>query len=92
MGKSITPKYVVVIDGKEHEAMAWNSRQSGRPTDANLCEFVRVYGKSFELGQCNEHISMALGFIPYPSRAYIRPNSPGAGIVASWKAGMFQVW
>lgn len=96
MGKSVTPKYVVQInDGRGDNfktPMTWNSRQSGRPTAANLEKYVKVYAKSLEQGGVNAHVSEALGFIPYPNSAEIRLNDLSRQVIATWKAAMFQVW
>ena len=92
MGRSITPKYVFIVDGKNAEAMAWDGKRLGKPTNESLRKHVIAWGKSFEAGQANEHVSKALGYIPYPSRAIVRENRRDGRIVAEWKAAMFQVW
>jgi hypothetical protein len=97
MGKTYTPAYVVVVDGNEAQAMEWRTRnRSGNPahgavTPEALERWVIAYGKSFEPGQCNAHISNALGAIPYPSRACIRRNVAGLPL---WRSGRsrFMVW
>jgi hypothetical protein len=74
MGKTYTPAYVVVVDGNEAQAMEWRTRnRSGNPahgavTPEALERWVIAYGKSFEPGQCNAHISNALGAhsVPVP--------------------------
>lgn len=90
MGRSITPKYAVYMTGST--PFGWNSKQAGRPTDANLEKFVKGYAKSLEAGGVNEHVSKALGHIPYPTHAEIRRNVAGGGVVARWQAAKFQVW
>jgi hypothetical protein len=92
MGKTVTPKFVVVLDGKNAESMTWDSKSAGQPNAANLEKFVMVFAKSLEAGGCNVHISEALGYIPYPRTAVIKHNYPGGAVVASWKAGMFQMY
>ncbi len=87
MGRTTTPTFRVEIDGQR---MAWD-RRNGRPTDANLERFVLVYAKSHEAGGVNEHISKMFGRVPYPTTARIVRQRNGA-TVASWMAGVFQVW
>ena len=84
----MTPKYRIVIDGM---AMAWNCADGGRPTDSSLERYVYAYAKSHEADGVNEHISRSLGHVPYPSSARI-VRQVDSQIVASWKAGAFQVW
>ena len=88
MGRTTTPTFRVEIDGRR---MAWNHKDSGRATDANLERFVIVYAKSHEADGVNEHISLSLGHVPYPTTARIVRQATGA-TVASWTAGAFQVW
>lgn len=90
MGKSITPKYRIVVD---NQRFSWNCKEYGKPTDKNLAEYVYKLGKSYELGGCNEHISKQLGYIPYPTKARIETNVQyNPVIMAEWKAAMFQCW
>lgn len=71
----------------------WHSRGHGhgRPTDANLERVILAYGKSLEIGGCNEHISRGLGYIPYPTSARI-VRAATRELMASWSAGAFRVW
>lgn len=89
MGRSTTPKYALTVDGIP---MIWDCRTAGKPTAANLEKWIMAYAKSLELGGCNEHISKALGHIPYPRHAVIRQNRLGGTVVAEWKAAHFQVY
>lgn len=91
MSKDTTPKYVLVIDNKEHQSMEWK-RSYGKPTTANLEKFIIVYAKSLETNGCNAHISKGLGFIPYPSKAKIKFNKTNGATVVEWKAPMFMMW
>jgi membrane-bound lytic murein transglycosylase MltF len=92
MSKHHTPKYVVVLDGKESQAMAWYVKDYGHVTDQNLEKFVMAYAKSLEHGGANAHISESLGHIPYPRYAEIRHNYHGGATVAEWKAAPFQMY
>ena len=88
MGRSITPKYRVILDG---QAMCWDSKRNGRPSNSNLKRWVMAYASSLHLGGCNDHISKSLGYIPYPNIARIETNvryCPQS--VATWKAATFQ--
>lgn len=85
MSKSITPTYRIVID--ETLPMVWRGPVSQDKLDA----YIKAYAKSLELNGVNEHISLRLGFIPYPTKAEVIHQKTGA-IVASWHAAPFQVW
>ena len=89
MGKSFTPKYRLEMDGVT--PMAWTVKYHGQANEANLRTHVFGYAKSLELGGANQHISKALGHIPYPTGAKI-VNQLTGHVVATWKAGMFQVY
>ena len=64
MGKTITPKYIVKLEtpGWNTTASEWrvkggpNSVGYGKPTDANLAEYVRKFSESMLPGGCNEHL------------------------------------
>jgi hypothetical protein len=87
MGRSIKPKYRIILDNAP--AMGWK----GPANDKLLAEWIRAYGKSLEMGGSNVHISLGLGYIPYPNKARIETNVRSyPTIVATWQAGMFQVW
>ena len=86
MRKPITPKYRIMIDGQ-----CLGTTNSLR---IDLEAYVIAYGKSLELGGVNEHISKALGYVPYPSKAWIEDNVPASKIPANykkWQAATFQV-
>lgn len=92
MGRNLTPKFVVVLDGKQAEAMTWKVSERGEANARNLEKFVMAYSKSLEAGGVNAHISERLGFVPYPRTAEIRFNYHGGATVAEWRAAMFQVY
>lgn len=92
MGRTITPKFVVVLDGKGDQSMIWDAKRYGAPNAKNLEKFVMTYAKSLESGGVNAHISERLGYVPYPRKAEIRYNYRGGAAVATWAAGMFQVY
>ena len=88
MGRSITPKYRLVLD---NQIMIWR----GKATQKELKNFVFAYAKSLEIGGCNDHVSKMLGYIPYPSEARIEYNDDFVHVndpVAVWKAAPFQAW
>ena len=89
MGRVTTPKYTLVIDGMD---LFWDVKRHGKPTDTNVEKYVMSYAKSLEIGGCNEHISKLRGYIPYPRKAEVKYNYLGGSIVASWKAGLFQIY
>ena len=93
MGQLITPKYRIVIeettkkgDYRRHQ-MVWR----GKPTEDNLIKYIKEYAKSLELGGVNERISKKLGFIPYPTSAWI-VNQKTNKIMCRWQAAPFQIW
>jgi hypothetical protein len=86
MGRSIKPKYVVVVDG--NQSMIWN----GRATAAALEKWVVALGQSMNPGGSNSHLRGAGNTIPYPRSAYIRHNHPCGAEVASWKSPAFMIW
>lgn len=98
MGRSYTPKYRLEIkDNVGWHWLNWLPRGQygikghGAPSEVNLEKYVRSYAKSLEIGGVNEHVSLALGYVPYPTAARI-VNQETNEVVASWTAGMFQVW
>lgn len=84
MGYTRTPKYRLEMAGM---TFAW----SGKPTQKRLEEFVFKYADSLKAGGVNEHISKALGYVPYPSHAIIVDQAT-KDIVVEWKAAAFQVF
>ena len=92
MGKSITPKYRLEIDGQKQ---GWLVKEYGKPTKKNLEKYVYDYAKSLEFGGINHHISRMLKYIPYPNYARIVLNKPsgyGDILIVDWKAHIFQAW
>lgn len=87
MGRTYTPTFRLEMDGVT--AATWDGKK--RPTNDNLRTFVMDYAASLKLGGVNEHISKALGYIPYPGWARIVRQSNNE-VVAQWKAGLFQVY
>ena len=90
VGKTVTPKYRVVVDGKL--TMAWDIKEYGRPTDRNAERYAMAYAASLEKGGANAHLSDSRGFVPYPKSVAIEFNHRGGGVVAEWKAAAFQVY
>lgn len=103
MGRITTPKYrleiwsnaplrrvaEMVFAGPSIES--WQVSQRGRPTERNLEHYLFAQAKSFEHGGVNQHVSRALGYVPYPREARIVNQRTGQ-IVAKWKAATFQVF
>ena len=91
MGRSYTPVYrLEFYEGRSEKGcmvQAWK----GKATTQALEQWVFSYSKSLELGGVNQHISLSLGHIPYLYSARIVRQATGE-VVATWKAGMFQVW
>lgn len=86
MGHSITPKYVLIIDGQMD--LPW----TGRPSLAALKVRVLALGRSMNPGGANAHLTNRDGSIPYPRRAVIRENRLGGQVVADWTAPPFMIW
>lgn len=98
MGRIITPRYrVEIADGFLRKALglesstSWDPRRHGPANDQSLERYVFRYAQGFEHGGPNFRISRRLGFVPYPREARIVDQRTGR-TVASWKAGLFQVW
>lgn len=95
MGRSVTPPYRLEMSGVT--ASAWRVKTQygipgdGTPNDANLMRYLLAYVNSLKLGGSNQHISKALGYIPYPTWARIVRQSDGH-VMASWTAPPFMVW
>lgn len=66
-------------------------KSRGEPNLDNLWEAVKQSVDSYKPGGLNAHISQSLGYLPYPNSAKIYNLQTGE-ILASWKAGVFQVW
>ena len=89
MGYTITPKYrIELADRVMQNPMAWTG---GRATQVNLEKYIFVYAKGLEVGGVNQHIAKALGYVPYPTYARIVRQQDGH-VMATWKAGTFQVY
>lgn len=89
MGRSYTPKYTAVVDGRDS---AWDTKRHGAPTNANAEKYAMSYAKSLNPGEVNEHIRDRNGCIPYPRCVRVRINRLDGMTVAEWRAGMFQVY
>jgi hypothetical protein len=92
MGRTVTPKYAMVVDGNPNTCMIWDVKRYGKPTVANVEKWVMAFAKSLEAGGSNAKISEDLGYVPYPRDVYVKLNYTGGAIVARWKAAMFQVY
>ena len=89
MGRVYTPKYRLDVEGVS--AAVWSVRDYGKPTRENLLNWIEKYSRSLEIGGVNQHLSLALGYVPYPAYVAIRDNKTGETIT-EWKAAMFQVY
>lgn len=89
--RSTTPTYRVetrVVDlatGKRvhYTPAAWDSKQSGRPTDANLATWCTGFEASTQPGGCNAHLGIQL-----IASAQVVRQATGT-VVASYQPGMF---
>jgi len=59
-------------------------------SDDILRDYIFKWVKQWEVGGVNHKAALSMGRIPYPSSASI-VDEDGV-VLASWKAGMFQVW
>jgi hypothetical protein len=95
MGRTITPKYRLEYYDNHKQPyphkQTWDVKTKGKTTDQNLEKYLIDFGKSFEVGRVNDHISKSIGYIPYPQKGRII-NQRTNEIVAIWKAPMFMVW
>lgn len=74
MGRTTTPKYVIVLwDQDAKTTMAWR----GRASEKALAKFVQAMQASYQDGGVNSHIKTRYGEVPLIERAQIRLNTPG---------------
>jgi hypothetical protein len=93
MGRSYKVKYTVTIKDNSNAyttPMAWHSKDSGKPNEANLQAWIYKYIDSLKCNGCNYHISKALGYMPIPNNAFITNQFTGK-IMATWKAPAFMI-
>lgn len=88
MGTSRIVPIILKIDSTT--PMAWR-KEYGKPTLENLEKWITEYSRSLEIGGVNQHVSLSLGYVPYPRTAKIIRQRTGE-VLASWKAAMFQVY
>ncbi len=100
MGRSKTPKYVVVMEGTgvNSTPIAWhvgvtegNVPGYGKPTDANLAKYIAKYVESLKPGGANQHLMQAYGTKVIPNSARIVTNDGARTVVATWKAPKFML-
>lgn len=91
MGRSTTPKHRIEFrdSSRKTQAVAWNTKWYGRANQNNLDQWVARYNGELELGGINDHISKALGFVPYITSAKI-VNQKTDQTVAEYQMAMFQ--
>ena len=90
MGRSVTPTFIVRYQNQQgwHRA-TWNSKTSGQPTSANLEKWRKDLNASMKPQGCNEHVSLALGFMLHAGNCAI-VNQKTDCIVAAFVAPMFE--
>jgi len=94
MGKSLTPKYVLQMEGSTD--MCWDTKWAKAnlgsilPTVKQLEEFVMAYVVSTYPGYVNEHLGQAFG-ITIPSYARIKMNGELWNAIIEWRAPNFMV-
>jgi hypothetical protein len=83
MARDLTSTYVVEIrtPGFGWTPAAWHCGRNGRPTEANLAQYVEDLEKSTMPGGCNAHLGATR-----VARAWIRRNTIGGATVASYAA------
>ena len=72
---------------------AWDSRRSGRPTDANAERYRQAMNRSFQPGFANAHIRLRIGdreAVPHLHRVFILRQADGM-IIARAIMPMFEV-
>ena len=80
---STTPTYVVelTIPGTRNTPSAWNCKNDGRPTEANLANYVQTYERSTRPGGVNDHLGPET-----VTSARIRRNTCYGDVVARYVA------
>ena len=93
MGRSVTPKYAVEVQGCT--SAAWRVKEQygipgyGSPTAENLAKYVKAYIESLQPGGVNQHVSNALGYVPIPTHARIVLNDGSRTVLAEWEKVMW---
>lgn len=100
MGKSRMIKYVVheqlnidhmpSVRWKFTGPCKWDHKYLGKPTSEKLGQWVMDGNKSYLPGGINEHVSNAMGVVPYCYAAKVVNQYTGE-TVAEWRAPLFQV-
>lgn len=74
MGRSTTPTYVVKLHvrGYALTEMAWHCKDSGRPSDKTLRNYVAMFEASTQEGEANAHLGRT-----HVVSAYVRRQSTG---------------
>lgn len=94
MGKTVTPRNRIEYatnkqNGNGRWLKVWNTLSAkGRWNDQKLADYMIDFGKSFEVGGTNEHISREFGYVPYPVEARVVDQFTGE-VKAEWKPGAF---
>lgn len=77
MGKTLTPKYVVVYHDQSGERHAiWYVKDYGEVTQENLEKWRITLNQSYQPNGFNHRIAKFLGYTPHTDYAYIRLNDP----------------
>ena len=91
MGRTTTPKYRLEYLDNSRSGIAvhvYDARHYGKPTPESVEKWAVDFAKSQEIGQVNEHLSKASGYIRVPH--YGRIVNQWTGVTAAeWKAPQF---
>lgn len=79
MGRSITPKYFMRMNG--FQILTW---REGRPSTAKLAEYARTFIESMKPGGCNSHLASFPGMVP--RKLEVIHNDRSGRVAASWTA------
>lgn len=91
MARSCTPPFVVETHENfgRRQVMAWRGRKA--PSESALRSWLETYNRSFLASGVNAHVSQAMGYEVYASRAVVRRNAPGTSPIVSASMPMFWV-
>ena len=93
MGKSTIPTYYAEArdnTSPEWKHMVWDCKQHGRPTHKNVERYRVSLNESFQIGNVNDHISKAAGFLVHTSAVRVIRNRTGEVVVEA-KAPLFEI-
>lgn len=94
MGKTIKPKYCVIIRanfGTVKPYAAWSVKDYGRVTQKNVDAWRDTLNASFQTGGVNAHLTSTYGYVPHVSYAAVCLNNARFVPIVESNAPMFEI-